>query len=230
LKIARTKQDAILGINYFLKDGNHPSITLIPDSPSEIKFTSTGSAEYIVSKGTISSEMLSQEKHCEGGLASFRFSFKTDDLKFSLQSTTDIFLNKVTERKKVLIDVTWDTNLAQTEYSSGLLNIMNNFENIDLNADTPVAKLDRKILLMFSDPTLQLKIGVDVLRNLAIQFDHGRKLAIACKPKYKVASKAAEKFPESSELHGIAVKVQRRSGLRVWIKRSDKSYLELTLL
>jgi hypothetical protein len=246
LKETPTKHEGILGINFFLKDGTPIStLTLKPHTPSEITFSSTG-AEYTVSKGTmeVNKQVFMGEDYCDGDITPIYFVPEDEKTKFSLFSATDIkFIDKLGNHVVEGIRVTLDLNLAQTEYSSGLLEIMD-FKYLEFNENTSIPRLDRENLKLFTDIFNHLKVGVDVLRNLTVHFRYNQSVALICKPKYAALTEPGNnKQSTSIELHGIAVAVKREEekskepvkilieyigGVYVSMMRSDK-YLQIVL-
>jgi hypothetical protein len=223
------KNEGILGINFFIQDpSKFPgpfSITLIPNTPSEIKFTAKNAAKYSVSKGTMSNDILTKEKHCLGRISNFPVMLRKSESKSSLAFKATLSLIRARHQKVKVQDavIYWDTSIAQTEYSSAILDHLN-FEELEIHdsKNIVVAKLDIQKIRRVENTSLFLRIGVDVIRNLAIEFNFTEQVVRVCLLRRAAgaddAQEAAVIASTSSELHGIAVNLQRETPAEFPIK------------
>jgi hypothetical protein len=210
LSQSKTRHDSILGINLIDRLRAFPVLTLIPSSPSEIKFSPTGLAEYTVSTGTLIAEDLNENIHCIGDIAKVNFQTTRTNKRIFLSTVSFIISNQCSEsitELKVLVE--FDTALAQSEYSSNFMDLMADFEYLQWTGKGPEDFIiERKNLKMFKGHNMPyLKIGVDIIRNLAISFDW---IALYfCKPKFSSTPSDYQGIISDKELHVIQANVQR---------------------
>jgi hypothetical protein len=169
-----TKHAGILGINHLLIEGEGvQSITLIPDSLSEINFTGTN-AEYTVSKGKLHiSDKMTFNEHCEGWIESFHYEENFNPYSYNPQ--VSVIIRNGNHYRFERITISFNTSLAQTRYSSAF----KNFDYIEIGIQGIFPRLYRKNLGTFSDSRPHLEIGVDIMRNLVVHFINKVKLFVS---------------------------------------------------
>jgi hypothetical protein len=209
LNLSQSKHEGILGLNLIGRPIQQV-LTLIPLSPSEIKFSSEfSSAEYTVSTGRITLKHLNEDQDCIGDIATVNF--YTSHKKITRISFVNMIIASSSSDYSIIetvVIVTFDTTLAQSEYSSKFLDLMADFEYLQWSEKGPKSFIiERRNLKMFADGNAPyLRIGVDILRNLAISFDANA--VYFCQPKYTLPI-IGIKGVSYEELHGIKVDVQR---------------------
>jgi hypothetical protein len=209
LNFSRSKYESILGISLIGRPSQQV-LTLIPLSQSEITFSAGSSAEYTISEGRIiTSRHLNEDQDCIGDIATVDFFYTSQHITRLSYVDMSIY-NKNSEFSITqTVIVTFDTNLAQSEYSSKFLDLMADFEYLKWSEKGPENFIfERRNLKMFADGNEPyLRIGVDIIRNLAISFDP---VAVYfCQPKYSHLRFSSLPSISHEELHGIKVVVQR---------------------
>jgi hypothetical protein len=198
---AETHREGIIGIPKFIREGG--IITLIPEISSDIRFlVDAGTAEYTVGHGYLSDESLDEDNNCNGEDSGIFPLISRDVSSMSCETAGHIVLIQGTNEVKVSAIISWDTTLAQTEYSSGLLKHMKDFESLRVSdmSNHMLKELERRNLRMFQDSDIHLKIGVDVIRNMVIEFNFGDGYIHVCQAGFHSGFREGA----TSELHRIA--------------------------